>query len=61
MDVCNGCHYLLMMSMNLNDIVILNIRGVDYNCIINGISKSKAINLFKKWLIELRKVNHCKI
>ena len=29
-DVCNGCHNLLMMPMNLSDIAILNIKGVDY-------------------------------
>ena len=32
-DVCNGCHDLLMMSMNLRDSVILNINGADYSCI----------------------------
>ena len=30
----------LMKSVNLDDIVILNIKGADYCCIINGISKS---------------------
>ena len=34
-----------MMSMNLSDIAILNIKGFDYCCIISRISKSKAINL----------------
>ena len=34
-----------MMSVKLNDIAILNIRGVYNCCIINGISKSKAVNL----------------
>ena len=29
-DVCNGCHNLLMMSMNLIDIAILNINDADY-------------------------------
>ena len=37
-----------MISMNLSDIGILNIHGTDYCCIINGISKSKAINLSQK-------------
>ena len=37
---CNGCHDLLMMSMNLSDIA-------DYCCIINGISKSEAMNLMQ--------------
>ena len=43
--VCNGCHELVIMSMNLSDIAILNIKGNDYRCIISGISKSEAINL----------------
>ena len=44
-DMCNGCHDVLMMSMNLCDIAILNIHGGEYRCIINGISKSEAANL----------------
>ena len=38
--VCNGCHDLLMIPMNLSDIAILNIKGLVYRCIISGISKS---------------------
>ena len=45
--VCNGCHDLLMISMNLSDIAILNIKGADYHCIISGISKSEATNLMQ--------------
>ena len=44
-NVCSGCHDLLMISMNLSDIAILNIKSADYCCIISGISKSEAINL----------------
>ena len=36
-----------MMSINLNDIAILNINGVDYCWNINRISKSKAVNLLE--------------
>ena len=46
-NVCNGCHDLLMMSMNLSDISILNIKSADYCCIISGISKSEVINLMR--------------
>ena len=46
-NVCNRCQDLLMMSMNLSDIAILNIKGSDYHCIITGISKSEAINLLQ--------------
>ena len=45
--VCNRCHYFLKMSLSLSDIAILNIKGTDYCCIINGISKSEAINLIQ--------------
>ena len=44
-NACNRCHDLLMMSINLSDVAILNIKGSDYCCIISLISKSKAINL----------------
>ena len=40
-NVCNGCHDLLM-SMNFNDIAILNIKGADFHCIISTISKKEA-------------------
>ena len=46
-DVSNGCHGVLMTSMNLSDIAILNINGADYCCIISGISKSETINLMR--------------
>ena len=42
-----------MMSMNLSNIAILNIKGADYCCIISGISKSKAINIM--YIIDLTK------
>ena len=36
-----------MMSMNLSDIAILNIKGSDYYCIISIISKNEAIKLMQ--------------
>ena len=48
LHICNGCHNVLMISMNLSGFAILNINGVDYRCIINGISQSKAVNLLQK-------------
>ena len=32
-NICNRCHDLLMMPMNLCDIAILNIKDSDYRCI----------------------------
>ena len=44
-NVCNRCHDLLIMSVNLSNIAILNIKGSDYHCIISLICKNEAINL----------------
>ena len=54
-NVCNRCHDLLMMSMNLSDIAILNIKGADYCYIISRINKSEAINLMQN--IDLTEKN----
>ena len=45
--VCNRCHDLLMMSMNLSNIAILKIKNVDYHCIVTGISKREPIKLLQ--------------
>ena len=47
MHVCNGCHDLLMMFINLDDIATLNINSVNYCCNINEINKSEALNLLQ--------------
>ena len=46
-NACNRCHDLIMMSVNLSDIAIFNIKGSDYCCIISLISKSEALNLMQ--------------
>ena len=46
-NVCSRCYDLLMMSVNLSDIVILNIKGSDYRCINSLISKNEDINLMQ--------------
>ena len=40
--VNNDCDNLLIVSTNLDVIVILNINNVDHRCNINGISKRKS-------------------
>ena len=49
-----GCHYVLMMSMSPSDIVILNIDGSDYCCVITGIIKSEVINLMENIDLSLK-------
>ena len=65
LNVCNRCHDLLIMSMNLSNIAILNIKGAVYRRIISGISKNKNllshINMGKEILAfgdtEIDKIN----
>ena len=56
-NVCNRCHDLLMMSMNLSDIAILNIKGSDYGCIVSLISKNKTISLMQNTDLTEKKRN----
>ena len=46
-NVFNGYHDALMMSMKLNNNAILSVHGIDYCCIINGISKSGMMGLLR--------------
>ena len=51
----------VMMSKNLSDIAILNIKGSDYRCIISLICKNEAMNLFQNVdLTEHYKQNNIK-
>ena len=46
-NICNRCHDLLMMSINLSNIAILNIKDSVYGCIISLIGKKEAIKLLQ--------------
>ena len=41
------CHDLLMVSINVSDIVFLEIKTAGYCCIVSGISRSEAIKLLQ--------------
>ena len=47
LSVCHECRDKLIMSIDINSTAILNIRSVNYCCIINGITKSEAISLLR--------------
>ena len=51
-SVCNGCHDLTMLSVNISSIAINTVKNVDYRCIIHNNSKPQAINLSKNSVIE---------
>ena len=42
---CNRCHDLSMMIYDLEDFMVLNIRGVNYKCFVCNMSKNTAIKL----------------
>ena len=43
--VCNGCHDLPMMVHDLEDFMILNVKGVDYRCFVQNMRKSTTNKL----------------
>ena len=45
----------VMMSMNVSDIAILNIHGIDYRCIISGITLLVTCMM----IIKLSHYRHC--
>ena len=53
-SLCNGCHDLSMLCLNISDIAIITIKNVDYLCIIHNISKSEEINLLGNSVLKDR-------
>ena len=51
-SVCNGCHDLLMLCVNISNIAIIPAKESDYHCIIHDIHKSEAINLFENSVLD---------
>ena len=47
-SACSNANNLLLMSMNFNDIAILNVQSQHYCCIISTFSKNESINLMQK-------------
>ena len=55
MVVCNGCHDLLMISPNIDNIAaIVAVNGVDYFCIIYNVNKFDAVNLLENSVLDDR-------
>ena len=50
--VCNKCHYVLMTAYELKNIAILNVKGVDFRCILWGISRDEAVNRLNNSVLE---------
>ena len=52
--VCNKCHHVLMTAYELKNIAILSVRGVDFRCILWGISRDEAVNRLNNSVLEDR-------
>ena len=42
-EVCNACNDISMMAYELENIAILNIKGVDYRCVIWNMTRNGKI------------------
>ena len=54
--VCNKCHDLSMVVQDLKDLMILNIKGVDYRCYVFNMSKNDAITLLNNSRLDNKRV-----
>ena len=50
--VCNGCHDLMISCLTLRNIAIITVTGVDYRCIVHDISKSEAVHILEKSVLD---------
>ena len=50
--VCNGCHDFSMIFQNLDEVLILRVKSVDYRSCVVNISKKDAIRLLNNSLLN---------
>ena len=53
---CNGCHDVSMMVDDLNDFMILNVKGVDYRCYMFHMIKNEEIALLNNSILDNKSV-----
>ena len=53
---CNQYLDLSMVVYDLNDFMILNIKGIDYRCYVLNMSKNDAIKLLSKSVLDNKRV-----
>ena len=52
--ICNGCHDLSVLCLNISDIANITVKNVDYRCITHNITKSEATHLLENSVLEDR-------
>ena len=50
--VCNKYHDVMMTAYELKNIAKLNVKGVDFRCILWGISRDEAVNRLNDSVLE---------
>ena len=50
--VSNKCHDVFMTAYELKNIVILNVKGANFRCILCGISRNEAVNTLNNYVLE---------
>ena len=50
--VCNKCHDVLVPAYELKNIGILNIKGVDFRCVLWDISRDETVNRLNNSVLE---------
>ena len=50
--VCNKCNDVLMTACELKNATVLNVKGVDFRCILWGISRDEVVNRRNKSVLE---------
>ena len=51
-SLCNGCHDLTILCLNISNIAIITVTNFDCRCIIYKISRSEANNFLKISFLE---------
>ena len=49
--VCNKCH-VLITAYELKNLLILNVKAVDFRCVFWGISRDEAVNRLNNSVLE---------
>ena len=52
--MCNVCHDLTMLCLNISNIGVITVKTIDYCRVMYNINKSEAIHLLKNSVLENR-------
>ena len=55
-SICNGCHDLTIYCLDISDISIIAVNGIDCRYIVILDSKSEAIHLLKNSMLEIMNI-----